>query len=122
MLLADYSGRLAAEIDDRRQLTRTLAVFLQSQRDGLAQNEQKLEVGKLTDFTVSSLFFFIHCCCLHMSVSFSSSYVRVIKVIIAACRCFIFGFVLPIESSETPISSNFSKCSTRYLLSFNSYA
>uniref|UniRef100_A0A671RTC4 Proton-coupled zinc antiporter SLC30A8 n=1 Tax=Sinocyclocheilus anshuiensis TaxID=1608454 RepID=A0A671RTC4_9TELE len=53
MLLADYSGRLAAEIDDRRQLTRTLAVFLQSQRDGLAQNEQKLEVGKLTDFTVA---------------------------------------------------------------------
>lgn len=46
MLLADYSGRLAAEIDDRRQLTRTLTVFLQSQKDGLAQNEQKLEVRK----------------------------------------------------------------------------
>lgn len=44
MLLADYSGRLAAEIDDRRQLTRLLALFLQSQRDGLAKNEQKLEV------------------------------------------------------------------------------
>uniref|UniRef100_A0AAZ1XDB5 Regulation of nuclear pre-mRNA domain-containing protein 1A n=1 Tax=Oreochromis aureus TaxID=47969 RepID=A0AAZ1XDB5_OREAU len=44
MLLADYSGRLAAEIDDRRQLTRTLTVFLQSQKDGLAQNEQKLEI------------------------------------------------------------------------------
>ncbi|XP_072303595.1 regulation of nuclear pre-mRNA domain-containing protein 1A-like isoform X1 [Eucyclogobius newberryi] len=43
MLLADYSGRLAAEIDDRRQLTRTLTTFLQSQKDGLAQNEQKLE-------------------------------------------------------------------------------
>ncbi|KAM9494611.1 regulation of nuclear pre-mRNA domain-containing protein 1A-like isoform 3-T3 [Clarias gariepinus] len=43
MLLADYSGRLAAEIDDRRQLTRLLALFLQSQRDGLAKNEQKLE-------------------------------------------------------------------------------
>lgn len=51
MLLADYSGRLAAEIDDRRQLTRTLTVFLQSQKDGLAQNEQKLEVRE-------SLFFF----------------------------------------------------------------
>lgn len=47
MLLADYSGRLAAEIDDRRQLTRLLALFLQSQRDGLAKNEQKLEVRKL---------------------------------------------------------------------------
>lgn len=46
MLLADYSGRLAAEIDDRRQLTRTLTLFLQSQKDGLAQNEQKLEVRK----------------------------------------------------------------------------
>ncbi|KAG8005184.1 Regulation of nuclear pre-mRNA domain-containing protein 1A [Nibea albiflora] len=46
MLLADYSGRLAAEIDDRRQLTRTLTVFLQSQKDGLVQNEQKLEEYK----------------------------------------------------------------------------
>nr|XP_057903027.1 regulation of nuclear pre-mRNA domain-containing protein 1A-like [Doryrhamphus excisus]XP_057903100.1 regulation of nuclear pre-mRNA domain-containing protein 1A-like [Doryrhamphus excisus] len=46
MLLADYSGRLAAEIDDRRQLTRTLTSFLQSQKDGLVQNEQKLEEYK----------------------------------------------------------------------------
>nr|XP_046217529.1 regulation of nuclear pre-mRNA domain-containing protein 1A-like isoform X1 [Oncorhynchus gorbuscha] len=46
MLLADFSGRLAAEIDDRRQLTRTLTLFLHSQRDGLAQNEQKLEEYK----------------------------------------------------------------------------
>ncbi|XP_054909600.1 regulation of nuclear pre-mRNA domain-containing protein 1A-like [Poeciliopsis prolifica] len=46
MLLADYSGRLAAEIDDRRQLTRTLTTFLQSQKDGLTQNEQKLEEYK----------------------------------------------------------------------------
>lgn len=46
MLLADYSGRLAAEIDDRRQLTRTLTTFLQSQKDGLVQNEQKLEEYK----------------------------------------------------------------------------
>ncbi|XP_051991972.1 regulation of nuclear pre-mRNA domain-containing protein 1A-like [Xyrauchen texanus] len=46
MLLADYSGRLAAEIDDRRQLMHTLASFLQSQKDGLAQNEQKLEEYK----------------------------------------------------------------------------
>ncbi|XP_061753112.1 regulation of nuclear pre-mRNA domain-containing protein 1A-like isoform X2 [Nerophis ophidion] len=46
MLLADYSGRLAADIDDRRQLTRTLSSFLQSQKDGLVQNEQKLEEYK----------------------------------------------------------------------------
>lgn len=52
MLLADYSGRLAAEIDDRRQLTRTLTVFLQSQRDGLVQNEQKLEVRKSFSFLI----------------------------------------------------------------------
>lgn len=52
MLLADYSGRLAAEIDDRRQLTRTLAVFLQSQKDGLAQNEQKLEVRKSLNYSL----------------------------------------------------------------------
>ncbi|CAL8362702.1 unnamed protein product [Arctogadus glacialis] len=46
MLLADYSGRLAAEVDDRRQLMRTLTLFLHSQKDGLAQNEQKLEEYK----------------------------------------------------------------------------
>lgn len=54
MLLADYSGRLAAELDDRRQLTRTLTAFLQSQKDGLVQNEQKLEVRK-------SIFFYTIC-------------------------------------------------------------
>ncbi|XP_077599469.1 regulation of nuclear pre-mRNA domain-containing protein 1A-like [Stigmatopora nigra] len=46
MLLADYSGRLAAEIDDRRQLTRMLSSFLQSQRDSLVNNEHKLEEYK----------------------------------------------------------------------------
>lgn len=58
MLLADYSGRLAAEIDDRRQLTRTLTVFLQSQKDGLVQNEQKLEVRKslFLSFTLLSVY------------------------------------------------------------------
>lgn len=54
MLLADYSGRLAAEVDDRRQLTRTLTVFLQSQKDGLAQNEQKLEVRNHSSFSFES--------------------------------------------------------------------
>ncbi|XP_015227793.1 regulation of nuclear pre-mRNA domain-containing protein 1A-like [Cyprinodon tularosa] len=55
MLLADYSGRLAAEIDDRRQLTRTLTAFLQSQKDGLAQNEQKLEEYKRKLMRVSQV-------------------------------------------------------------------
>uniref|UniRef100_A0A8C1T272 Proton-coupled zinc antiporter SLC30A8 n=1 Tax=Cyprinus carpio TaxID=7962 RepID=A0A8C1T272_CYPCA len=54
MLLADYSGRLAAEIDDRRQLTRTLAVFLQSQRDGLAQNEYGRSCGLVSAVAMSA--------------------------------------------------------------------
>lgn len=61
MLLADYSGRLAAEIDDRRQLTRTLTVFLQSQRDGLAQNEQKLEVRKSFFFQLPLVYLCMPC-------------------------------------------------------------
>uniref|UniRef100_A0A8C1E221 Proton-coupled zinc antiporter SLC30A8 n=2 Tax=Cyprinus carpio TaxID=7962 RepID=A0A8C1E221_CYPCA len=54
MLLADYSGRLAAEIDDRRQLTRTLAVFLQSQKDGLAQNEYGRSCGLVSAVAMSA--------------------------------------------------------------------
>ncbi|XP_037010368.1 regulation of nuclear pre-mRNA domain-containing protein 1A isoform X3 [Artibeus jamaicensis] len=44
MLLADYNGRLAAEIDDRKQLTRMLADFLRCQKEALAEKEHKLEV------------------------------------------------------------------------------
>lgn len=67
MLLADYSGRLAAEIDDRRQLTRTLTVFLQSQKDGLVQNEQKLEVRKslFLSFTLLSVYLRLPDVCHH---------------------------------------------------------
>ncbi|MBN3291662.1 RPR1A protein, partial [Polypterus senegalus] len=43
MLLADYSGRLAAEIDDRKQLTRMLTDFLRAQKEILTEKEQKLE-------------------------------------------------------------------------------
>ncbi|KAM5218099.1 regulation of nuclear pre-mRNA domain-containing protein 1A isoform 2-T3 [Hipposideros larvatus] len=43
MLLADYNGRLAAEIDDRKQLTRMLADFLRCQKEALAEKEHKLE-------------------------------------------------------------------------------
>lgn len=67
MLLADYSGRLAAEVDDRRQLTRMLTLFLHSQRDGLAQNEQKLEVRKSSPFIFS-----LHSC--HSPASFCLSH------------------------------------------------
>ncbi|KAM4688828.1 regulation of nuclear pre-mRNA domain-containing protein 1A isoform 2-T2 [Discoglossus pictus] len=44
MVLADYNGRLAAEIDDRKQLTRMLSDFLKCQKDVLDEKEQQLEV------------------------------------------------------------------------------
>ncbi|XP_069586605.1 regulation of nuclear pre-mRNA domain-containing protein 1A isoform X3 [Ranitomeya imitator] len=47
MLLADYNGRLAAEIDDRKQLTRMLSDFLQSQKEVLEEKEQQLEVKNM---------------------------------------------------------------------------
>ncbi|XP_074844111.1 regulation of nuclear pre-mRNA domain-containing protein 1A isoform X2 [Carettochelys insculpta] len=43
MVLADYNGRLAAEIDDRKQLTRMLSDFLRCQKEVLAEKEHKLE-------------------------------------------------------------------------------
>ncbi|KAM4688829.1 regulation of nuclear pre-mRNA domain-containing protein 1A isoform 3-T3 [Discoglossus pictus] len=43
MVLADYNGRLAAEIDDRKQLTRMLSDFLKCQKDVLDEKEQQLE-------------------------------------------------------------------------------
>ncbi|XP_008111226.1 regulation of nuclear pre-mRNA domain-containing protein 1A isoform X2 [Anolis carolinensis] len=43
MLLADYNGRLAAEIDDRKQLTRMLSDFLRCQKEVLTEKEQTLE-------------------------------------------------------------------------------
>jgi hypothetical protein len=46
MLLADYNGRLAAEIDDRKQLARMLADFLRCQKESLAEKEHKLEEYK----------------------------------------------------------------------------
>ncbi|XP_073443871.1 regulation of nuclear pre-mRNA domain-containing protein 1A isoform X2 [Dendrobates tinctorius] len=47
MLLADYNGRLAAEIDDRKQLTRMLSDFLRSQKEVLEEKEQQLEVKNM---------------------------------------------------------------------------
>ncbi|KAG7501341.1 hypothetical protein JOB18_046904 [Solea senegalensis] len=82
MLLADYSGRLAAEIDDRRQLTRTLTVFLQSQKDGLAQNEQKLEVRITLSFFISLISY--------MSVLFPST---VVSLPFVPCHSSVFEAV-----------------------------
>ncbi|XP_067426081.1 regulation of nuclear pre-mRNA domain-containing protein 1A isoform X3 [Emydura macquarii macquarii] len=50
MLLADYNGRLAAEIDDRKQLTRMLSDFLRCQKEVLAEKEHKLEVVDMDVF------------------------------------------------------------------------
>jgi len=42
LLLADYNGRLVAEIDDRRQVARMLTDFIRQQRSLLQESEQKL--------------------------------------------------------------------------------
>ncbi|XP_075777763.1 regulation of nuclear pre-mRNA domain-containing protein 1A isoform X2 [Pelodiscus sinensis] len=57
MVLADYNGRLAAEIDDRKQLTRMLSDFLRCQKEVLAEKEHKLESlkGRMSYLSFSSL-------------------------------------------------------------------
>ncbi|XP_078485048.1 regulation of nuclear pre-mRNA domain-containing protein 1B-like [Ciona intestinalis] len=42
LLLAEYNGRLVAEIDDRRQVARMLADFVRQQKSLLQESEQKL--------------------------------------------------------------------------------
>lgn len=43
LLLAEYNGRLAAELEDRRQLARMLTEYISSQREALSEREKKLE-------------------------------------------------------------------------------
>ncbi|KAM9218860.1 regulation of nuclear pre-mRNA domain-containing protein 1B isoform 1-T1 [Leptosomus discolor] len=43
LLLAEYNGRLAAELEDRRQLARMLIEYTQNQKDVLTEKEKKLE-------------------------------------------------------------------------------
>ncbi|KAJ8259033.1 hypothetical protein COCON_G00180450 [Conger conger] len=43
LLLAEYNGRLAAELEDRRQLARMLTEYIHSQKEALSQREKKLE-------------------------------------------------------------------------------
>ncbi|XP_070797963.1 regulation of nuclear pre-mRNA domain-containing protein 1B isoform X2 [Pituophis catenifer annectens] len=43
LLLAEYNGRLAAELEDRRQLARMLIEYTQTQKDVLTEKEKKLE-------------------------------------------------------------------------------
>ena len=44
LLLAEYNGRLAAELEDRRQLARMLTEYIGSQKEALMEREKKLEV------------------------------------------------------------------------------
>ncbi|TNM87279.1 regulation of nuclear pre-mRNA domain-containing protein 1B isoform X2 [Takifugu rubripes] len=46
LLLAEYNGRLAAELEDRRQLARMLTDYISSQREALTEREKKLEEYK----------------------------------------------------------------------------
>ncbi|XP_074068014.1 regulation of nuclear pre-mRNA domain-containing protein 1B isoform X3 [Macrotis lagotis] len=46
LLLAEYNGRLAAELEDRRQLARMLVEYTQNQKDVLTEKEKKLEEYK----------------------------------------------------------------------------
>ncbi|XP_061113674.1 regulation of nuclear pre-mRNA domain-containing protein 1B [Conger conger] len=46
LLLAEYNGRLAAELEDRRQLARMLTEYIHSQRGALSERERKLEEYK----------------------------------------------------------------------------
>ncbi|KAM3838500.1 regulation of nuclear pre-mRNA domain-containing protein 1B isoform 2-T2 [Diretmus argenteus] len=46
LLLAEYNGRLAAELEDRRQLARMLTEYISSQKEALNEREKKLEEYK----------------------------------------------------------------------------
>ncbi|XP_061908232.1 regulation of nuclear pre-mRNA domain-containing protein 1B isoform X1 [Entelurus aequoreus] len=46
LLLAEYNGRLAAELEDRRQLARMLTDYIGSQKEALMDRENKLEEYK----------------------------------------------------------------------------
>ncbi|XP_061759691.1 regulation of nuclear pre-mRNA domain-containing protein 1B isoform X2 [Nerophis ophidion] len=46
LLLAEYNGRLAAELEDRRQLARMLTDYIGSQKEALTERENKLEEYK----------------------------------------------------------------------------
>ncbi|CDQ74610.1 unnamed protein product [Oncorhynchus mykiss] len=45
LLLAEYNGRLAAELEDRRQLARMLTEYIGSQKEALTEREKKLEAS-----------------------------------------------------------------------------
>lgn len=70
LLLAEYNGRLAAELEDRRQLARMLTEYINSQREALTEREKKLEVISVCP----------HFCSIHLyqslSILYASLFVR----------------------------------------------
>lgn len=51
LLLAEYNGRLAAELEDRRQLARMLMEYINSQKEALMEREKKLEARRHIQYT-----------------------------------------------------------------------
>ena len=45
LLLAEYNGRLMAELEERKEVAQMLAAFMKQQLDKVAQAEKRLEVG-----------------------------------------------------------------------------
>lgn len=62
LLLAEYNGRLAAELEDRRQLARMLTEYISSQKEALTEREKKLEARhiQLINSTLENSLHFIH--------------------------------------------------------------
>lgn len=82
MLLADYNGRLAAELEDRKQLARMLADFIRSQNEILTEKEHKLEVRKFfyLTFFILKPSTFLECWGKYLnSIAFFASIVDVIN-------------------------------------------
>ena len=44
MLLAEYNGRLMAELEERKEVAQMLAAFMKQQLDKVAEAEKRLEV------------------------------------------------------------------------------
>ena len=47
LLLAEYNGRLMAELEERKEVAQMLAAFMKQQLDKVAEAEKRLEVRKV---------------------------------------------------------------------------
>ncbi|XP_076991727.1 regulation of nuclear pre-mRNA domain-containing protein 1A isoform X1 [Tamandua tetradactyla] len=109
MLLADYNGRLAAEIDDRKQLTRMLADFLRCQKEALAEKEHKLEVLDMgvssNDVITISIFFLLKIniklqslyCLMFLKIEEKTETFLFYSILISHLRCWSVSLVTKIE-------------------------